>query len=222
MMIKKSNKSAQGSAEPLKAAARPRKRLTREERSEETRKAIFAAAAEVVGALGYADASISRITEIAGIAQGTFYLYFESRQALFDELLPTVAQEMLEFLRRSVAGSRDVFDVEERALRASFDYVDQNPGFGRILNEAEFAAPLAHEKHYKVLCDRYVDSLERGMQTGQIRHFSRHELETVANMLIAARLYLVHDYRKRSRKDKAEAKEKLIQTYMKLVRNGLE
>jgi AcrR family transcriptional regulator len=48
---------------------------------EETRKALIRAASEVIGEFGYDGASIGRITERAGLAQGTFYLYFDSRQA---------------------------------------------------------------------------------------------------------------------------------------------
>ncbi|WP_349609707.1 helix-turn-helix domain-containing protein [Cupriavidus sp. DF5525] len=208
-------------AESLKAAVRQRKRLSKEARSEEVRKTIFAAAVEVVGELGYADASISRITDLAGIAQGTFYLYFESRQALFDELLPTVGQEMLLYLRQAVVGAKDVFDVEELAFRAMFAFLEKRPGFRRILGEAEFAAPIAHERHYKVLCERYVASLERAVASGHIRHFSHDELETVANMLIAARAQLLQDARRKIRKGEAVNQEKIIGTYMKLVREGL-
>ena len=41
----------------------------------------------VFGELGYHDASIVKLTEAAGVAQGTFYLYFDSKKAIFDELV---------------------------------------------------------------------------------------------------------------------------------------
>ncbi len=222
MMNKKSAESIHHPAVPPKAAVRKGRRLSKEARSEEVRKAIFAAAAEVVGERGYADASISRITEVAGIAQGTFYLYFESRQTLFDELLPTVGKEMLEHVRKSVVGAKSVFDVEERAFWALFEYLDLRPGFSRILREAEFFAPVAHERHYKVLCDRYVESLARGIQSGEIRRFSRDELETIANMLISARSYLVYEARRKLRIGEPVEREEVIRTYMKVVKNGLK
>jgi len=59
-------------------------RSTRAERSEQTLNALLDAAGEVVGELGYQDASVARITSQAGVAQGTFYNYFNSRQDLFD------------------------------------------------------------------------------------------------------------------------------------------
>ncbi|MFH5926334.1 helix-turn-helix domain-containing protein [Roseomonas xinghualingensis] len=52
------------------------------------RRALFDAAARVAGEFGYAEASIARSTEAAGVAQGTFYNYFASRQDFLDQLLP--------------------------------------------------------------------------------------------------------------------------------------
>ncbi|UQR61446.1 TetR/AcrR family transcriptional regulator [Bradyrhizobium sp. C-145] len=203
------------------AIPRKRKRLSREERAAEARQAIFAAASKVVGQHGYADASITRITEAAGIAQGTFYLYFDSRQALFDELLPHVGQDMLRLIHDRVTGAMDIYDVEERGFRAFFQYLKENPGFFRILNEAEIAAPVAHSKHFKVLTDRYVESLERARNAGQVKRFDRDELETLAYVFMAARSYLYLRYVK-GKSTARSLPEKVIQTYMKLVRDGLK
>lgn len=203
------------------AKGRLRKRLSRAERANDAREVIFAAAAEVVGEHGYASASISRITEAAGIAQGTFYLYFESRQILFDELLPHVGLDMLHFIRDRVVGATDVYDMEERGFRAFFKYLQDNPGFYRILNEAEGAAPVAHKKHFKLLTDHYIESLERSVKSGQIRHFERGELEAVAYVLMGARSYLYLRYVKDISGRRA-LPEKVIRTYVKLVRDGLK
>src|SRR6266571_5021245 len=48
-------------------------------RGEATRRRILDAAEEVFGEFGYYEASISEITRRAGIAQGTFYIYFHSK-----------------------------------------------------------------------------------------------------------------------------------------------
>lgn len=201
------------------AQPRPRKRLTREERAPDAREEIFAAAAKVVGEHGYAKASISLITEEAGIAQGTFYLYFKNRQALFDELLPHVGTGMLHFVGERVKGAKDIYDMEEKAFRAFFKYLEKNPGFIRVLNEAEMAAPAAHRKHFELLASHYVESLRRGIASKEIRNFDREELETIAYMLMAARSYLHLRYL-RSAKGARTLPEKVVKTYMKLVREG--
>src|SRR5688500_5955432 len=94
--------SARTRRKPAAAAARRPRKLSeaamqaRAERAARTREDLLHSAARVVGEVGYRDASVQRITAEAGIAQGTFYLYFPSRQALFDELLPHFGVEMLE------------------------------------------------------------------------------------------------------------------------------
>ena len=74
-------------------------RMTREEKARDTYMRILEAAAQVVGDDGYADASVSKITRLAGVAQGTFYNYFESRQHVFDKLLPYMGRQMLDHIR---------------------------------------------------------------------------------------------------------------------------
>ena len=70
---------------PEAASAKVTK-LNRVERNAWTKQKIFDAATKVVGKYGYAEASVARITEQAGVAQGTFYNHFENRQELLDQL----------------------------------------------------------------------------------------------------------------------------------------
>lgn len=202
------------------APAQRRKRLSREERAEDARAAMFDAAAKVIDQHGYAGASISRVTETAGIAQGTFYLYFQSRQELFDELLPYIGMKMLDFIRERVRGSKDVYEMEERGFRAFFEYMNANKGFIRILNEAETNAPKAHRTHFKILTDRYVKALERWRREGMIKNFDHEELVTIAYIMMSARSYLYMRYVKMDGKRK-QMPEKVVQTYMRLVKSGL-
>ena len=208
------------SVTPKPTVARTRKRLTRMERAPEARKAIFRAAVEVIGKHGYHEASIARITQSAGIAQGTFYLYFKSRQDLFDELLPHAGAEMLHFIRDQVSGAKDVLDVEERGFRALFEYMGKNPGFNRVINEAEIVAPEAHRKHLQMLTHHYVESLQRGVIAGQIKMFDRSELEAIAYILISVRNNLYLRYAKGA-VGLEVLPEDVVKTYLKLVSNGL-
>lgn len=196
-----------------------KRRPTREERAEKTRLRILRAAAKIVGEYGYADASIGRITEAANIAQGTFYLYFNSRQDLFDVLLPHVGQDMLDFIHAKVQGASSYYEVEERGFRAFFDYLSKNPGFFRVLNEAEVAAPVAYAEHLRIVTVPYLGALKRAIDNGEIRNFAEKELETLAYIFLASRsyLYLCHIKGKRRKR----LPEWVVQTYMKLVKAGL-
>jgi hypothetical protein len=88
-----------------------------------------------------------------------------------------------------------------------------------VLNEAEVAAPVAHAAHMKLLAERHVKSLQRSIDQGDIRNFEPQELETLAYLLQAARsyLYLCH-IKGKSRK---KLPEWVVETYMKVVRGGV-
>lgn len=216
-------KSEQGVEKPMPGSGKAktsRKRLSRQELMPQAKNKIFKAAAKVVGEHGYANATVKRITNEAGIAEGTFYLYFPSRQALFDELLPHVGKQMLSFVRTRIAGAQDVYDMEERGFRAFFQFLREDPGFFRILNEAEAAAPKAHETHFRMLGDNYVRALKRGVERGQIREFDEEDLEVVAYVLMAARNYLHLRFVRTSNSNEV-LPEKVVQAYMKMLRAGL-
>ena len=72
---------------------------TRSEKLEDTRKALFEAAIGVIAEDGYADATIDKIALRANVAKGTFYNYFDTRQDLFDQLLPNLGERMLQYIR---------------------------------------------------------------------------------------------------------------------------
>lgn len=65
----------------------PRKRLTRAERQAETRRLLLEAAEDVFRRRGFTGSSVEEIAEQAGFTRGAFYSNFESKEALFIELL---------------------------------------------------------------------------------------------------------------------------------------
>ncbi|XUJ33273.1 TetR/AcrR family transcriptional regulator [Bradyrhizobium japonicum] len=95
-------------------------KLNRVERNAWTKQKIFDAATKVVGKHGYAEASVARITEEAGVAQGTFYNHFENRQQLLDQLLPKIGLDMVEFIRART-GTADAARQEIARFSAFFD-----------------------------------------------------------------------------------------------------
>jgi AcrR family transcriptional regulator len=197
-----------------------RRKSSRAEKLESNRKMLFESAASVVGAYGYADASIARITERANVAQGTFYRYFHSRQDLFDQLLPYVGADLIHALGERVAGARDIFDVEERGIRGFFDYLADHPGFYRLLNEAEFAAPRAFWTHMNTLTKHYVGSLHRSWSNGELPGYEARELEVLAYILMAARFYLYLRFSK-SVGGARRLPEWVIRSYLKFITGGL-
>ena len=70
------------------------------EAREQRRKQILETALEVFSEKGYHGTSISDLVKAAGVARGTFYLYFDSKHKVFDELL----EDLLSTFRQSIVG----------------------------------------------------------------------------------------------------------------------
>ena len=192
----------------------------REENAKAKFNALLHAASDVVGEFGYVDTSIARITAKAGVAQGTFYSYFENRQDLFDQLLPRLGSEMLDFIKERTRGIADPAERERKGFIAFFDFIVQNPNFLRVLNEAEQFAPKGHQAHFQLVVAGYLASLQRDWARGEYPGFERRELEVVVYILLAARSYLALRYAK----DGEEIKPIpgwVTDTYLKFINHGL-
>lgn len=202
---------------PRRATTRPaRKRPTREEKARLTYQSLIEAAARVVGKYGYAATSIARVTEEAGVAHGTFYNYFDDRQALFDTLLPEVGLEMTNEIVAQIAGVEGALDREVARFTAYCRYLQDNPGFYRILYEAEVFAPKAHEAHIQRITAGYMRSLSRAMEAGDIAAMPPEELEAIVTVLLGARAYIAMRYIKAG-----TVPQPAIDAYTRLVAKGL-
>ncbi len=194
---------------------------SRSEKSERIRDALLHAAAGVVGEVGYADASIALITQRAGVALGTFYNYFDSRQDILDALLPSIGAHMRSHVRETARVGRDFREREELSFRSFFSFLDQTPHFFRILNEAESFAPKAHAAHIGAVARGYARFLEHARQNREITGYSSKDLEVVVYILMAARSYLALRYARSDGKP-AELPEQVVRAYMKFVLFGLQ
>jgi AcrR family transcriptional regulator len=204
-----------------KPKAKSWRRGSRLEKSELLRHALLEAAAAVVGEVGYANASIALITARVGVAQGTFYNYFDSRQDILDKLLPTLGEKMLAHIKQCASGGRNYTEIEERVFRGFFSFLEKTPHFSRILNEAESFAPVGHKQHFENVSKKYLHLFHRSKLEGEFPNYSEEELEVVVFILLAARSYLALRYVDGTER-KSTLPEWVARTYMKFVRFGLE
>ncbi|MGE0211774.1 MAG: TetR/AcrR family transcriptional regulator [Parvibaculaceae bacterium] len=201
------------------AKASPRK-LTRAEKGKKIKQDLFNAAARVVGEVGYSNAQVSRITAAANVGQGTFYNHFQSRQDLFDQLLPTLGAELLDFIREKAVNAPNAYEREKRSLVAFFEFLKVKPEFYRILYEAEVFAPKAFEAHVQRIASAYVRTLERDAAHGDIMPMDRDALEVLAYTLMGARHYLCMRFA-RSDGRASDPPQWVIDTYMRLFSEGI-
>jgi AcrR family transcriptional regulator len=86
---------------------------SRKERKAATRIALLQAALRCFSSQGYGEASIGSITKEAGVAHGTFYVHFPSKEAALDELLVDFNGE---FTRRLMPMFADIANLSTEDL----------------------------------------------------------------------------------------------------------
>lgn len=196
---------------------KPRAGLSRAEQRQITRQALIDAASHVVGEQGYAGATVSAITRRAGVAQGTFYNYFQTREDLFDQLLPALTKKMFDHVRDAAAGAKTSREREEATMRGYFDFLYEVPSYYRILYEAETYVPAAYRSIMAMIADNYARQLDKARERGEIKAFSPRELEAVAYMLMGARHYLSMRHQHAGRRSRPMP-DGVAKAYIKLIR----
>lgn len=149
----------------------------------ETRRRLLDAAERVFGELGFYDASIVKITEAAGVAQGTFYLYFSSKQQIFEELVRDLNARVRHAMQEGAAHGRDRIEAERLGFRAYFKFTAAHPALYRIIRQAEFVSPETLRYHYEKITEGYVEGLRGAMERGEV---AEGDPEVLAWALMAA------------------------------------
>ena len=134
----------------------------------ETRRRLLDAAEQVFGALGYHDASIVKLAEAAGVAAGTFYLYFDSKQAIFDELVRDLNRRVRHAMKEASSQGETRLQAELRGFDAYFRFTAEHPTLYRIIRQAEFVSPEMLRYHYDQLSAGYVEALKEASDSGEI------------------------------------------------------
>lgn len=133
-----------------------------------TRQALIEAAEEIFAEYGWEEASIVKITEEAGVSQGTFYRYFLSKQAVFDELVEDLNRRVRHAMSEGAALGTNRVEAERYGFEAFFKFTADHPGLYRVIRQAEFASPKALHRHYERIAEGYVAALEEAMESGEI------------------------------------------------------
>ena len=141
--------------------------VPRTARGAQTRTKLLDAAEKVFAELGYHDASIVKITDAAGVAQGTFYLYFKGKQEIFDELVEDLNRRVRHAMSEASAHGGNRIESERLGFQAFFRFTAEHPALYRIIRQAEFVSPEMLRYHYEKLSEGYVEALREAMERGE-------------------------------------------------------
>jgi TetR/AcrR family fatty acid metabolism transcriptional regulator len=159
------------------------------------RERIIAAAATLFGEKGYHSTTTAEIAESAGVAAGTIYIYFSSKE----ELLVAVFEEFLgvhmDRLREGIASESNPETKLKRLLRLGLELMEQNPDSARIflsqLRQSTSMIKMVVKRSSRAYKDIIEGILEQGIREGFCRQMN---VRSAASMLFGAYQSLVLDW----------------------------
>jgi AcrR family transcriptional regulator len=127
-------------------------------KSEDKRNAILAAATEVIAEQGLG-APTARIAKMAGVAEGTLFTYFESKDALLNTLYLDIKSHMREVM---MEGYPKNGTVQNRARHVWQKYVDWGVAFPQKRRAmAQLAVSDRLTEHSRAIAETTMDFIER-------------------------------------------------------------
>ncbi len=166
-MKKSGDQPAMRSAEAESAASDGK--APRTARGERTLRKILDAAAAEFGERGFHEAGITHITQRAGVALGTFYTYFDSKEAVFRALVRYFSDQVRDGAGRVLSGAPDQLTAEHRGLEWFLGFAREHKEIYRIIEQAEFVDPDVFRYHYESTVERIRKRLEAAAARGEVR-----------------------------------------------------
>ncbi|MGK6318936.1 TetR/AcrR family transcriptional regulator [Sphingomonas sp. DT-204] len=159
--------SAPAATRPIDATSADK--APRTERGRRTLGAILDAAAAEFGEKGFHEASISGITRRAGVALGSFYTYFDSKDEVFRALVRHMSNQVRDHVAPGIRAAKDGIAAERAGLAKFIAFVREHKEIYRIIDEAEFVDPESFRAHYATTAERIRQRLEAAAARGELR-----------------------------------------------------
>ncbi|MEK7661159.1 MAG: TetR/AcrR family transcriptional regulator [Pseudomonadota bacterium] len=138
-------------------------------RGAKTKAKLLEAAALEFGERGYHACMIADITRRAKVGMGTFYVYFDSKEEVFRELVAYMSNLTRTHISKTIEGITDRLEAERAGIVAYLNFAREHKDLYRIVMESQFVAEDAYRNHYRVFHSAYTNNLEFATRKGQIR-----------------------------------------------------
>jgi len=137
-------------------------------RGRKTLRQLLDAAAEEFGEKGFHEASISQITQRAGVAIGSFYTYFDSKEEVFTALVRDFSAQVRDFVAPRISAQSNQIEAEREGQQAFLEFARLHKEIYRIVDEAEFVDPAIYREHYTSTATRIAARLDAAYARGEI------------------------------------------------------
>lgn len=158
---------------------------SRRARAEATRRDVLAAARTVFAVRGYRATTVATITAEAGVAHGTFYLYFKNKEDVFVHVISDVLEELYEtsFTPGALMAGPPEPQVVRQRIAGFLTAMAAQAGLWRAVLEGALTSPVVAE-HWMTQRQRFHRTLSERWRTFQAQGSMRaFDAEVAAHAL---------------------------------------
>lgn len=149
---------------------------------------ILTVATELFASKGYASTDVQEIADRLGIAKGTIYHYFPSKEKLFLASVDRGMAELNEYINLSLVGVEDQIEQIAVAIRTFLKFFDKHSEFIELIvqERAEFRdrKKPTYLEHRERNIKPWLELFRKLSKTGRFRAIDEEEVtQTISNLL---------------------------------------
>ena len=155
---------------------------------EDKKSIIYNCAKELFSQKGFKDTNISEITQKAGIAVGTFYNYYPSKEKLFMDIFIDENTKLKRHCIRSLDLSKSPLEIVKQMLALNAEGLNTNPILNEWNNKAVFSRieQLYREENGIQAVDFIFDSFHDLVKEWQAQGKMRRDIDSKMIMMMFA------------------------------------
>lgn len=117
---------------------------------------------------GYFQTNVTDITSEAGIAAGTFYLYFPNKFVLYKYILMEFQHDIRRVISIAVSNVEGRFEKEKTGIKTFIQYAIDNPHAYNIIWESLYIDKQLFIDYYEGFARRYEKGLKQSIKDGEM------------------------------------------------------
>jgi AcrR family transcriptional regulator len=145
--------------------------LPKTKRGEVTLDKICSAAETLFYQKGYSNTSIVDITNLSGIALGTFYIYFKDKYSLYKYLLLRYSHQIRKAISDAAKGVNSRLEKERVGLKTFLKYTRENKHAYNIIWESLYIDKNLFMEYYDKFANRYIKGIKEAQESGEMKDY---------------------------------------------------
>ncbi|WP_203362437.1 TetR/AcrR family transcriptional regulator [Bacillus sp. REN10] len=141
-----------------------------------TREKLLATAEIIFGEKGYYETSVVDITQQAGVSQGTFYNYFPTKYAIFEELMMQLSRDVRFEIKKAIASAKSHEEAQRIGFQTFFLWVRNHQNLYSIVQQALLVDVKLYRYYYDRLANGYMRALSKAMEEGEFKSLNKEAI----------------------------------------------